>query len=143
MQEMNFDRHVRNQKAKTLLAKSCDVVAKLSVQRWLMTSHLALRPLLNSTFNHFRSHLFSLPPSTMSEPLQSGADTAHDTTQNGETSASTSPPQSRPPPIPIPARQAPTAPRKNLTGLLGGRQGHHGSTPIPPSLQAKMAAVRI
>jgi hypothetical protein len=45
--------------------------------------------------------------------------------------------------VPVPTRSAPTAPRKNVTGLLVNRQSAQGSTPIPPSLQAKMAAVRL
>lgn len=46
----------------------------------------------------------------------------------------------RPGPVPLANRNAPGAPNRGVTGLL--RSGHGGSTPIPPSLQAKMAAVR-
>lgn len=44
----------------------------------------------------------------------------------------------RPGPTPFANRIAPPAPRNTLTGLLS-RSG--GATPIPPGLQAKMAAV--
>lgn len=53
-----------------------------------------------------------------------------------------SPSAHRPPPVPLNARQPPLRSGGNaLTGLMGNRSGPQGSTPIPPSLQAKMAAV--
>ncbi|KZV74412.1 hypothetical protein PENSPDRAFT_648045 [Peniophora sp. CONT] len=48
-------------------------------------------------------------------------------------------------PSPLPARTAPGAPsNRNVGSLLQNRGGQRGggATPIPPSLQAKMAAVR-
>jgi len=47
----------------------------------------------------------------------------------------------RPPPVPLPTRNAPATPGKSLASLLTNRAQGRGSTPIPPSLQAKMAAV--
>ncbi|KAI0718964.1 kinase-like domain-containing protein [Cerioporus squamosus] len=46
----------------------------------------------------------------------------------------------RPPPVPHPARTPAANPNRTVTGLLNNRNRHMGSTPIPPSLQAKMAA---
>jgi mitogen-activated protein kinase kinase len=48
----------------------------------------------------------------------------------------TDPAASRPAPVPL--RHPPAAPNRGVTGLLNRGSG---STPIPPSLQAKMAAV--
>lgn len=47
-------------------------------------------------------------------------------------------------PSPLPSRTAPGAPaNRNVGSLLQNRGGQRGgATPIPPSLQAKMAAVR-
>jgi hypothetical protein len=53
--------------------------------------------------------------------------------------SSSSPDSSLPHPGPLPTRQAPATPNRGVTGLLNRGTG---STPIPPSLQAKMAAVR-
>ncbi|OBZ68050.1 Protein kinase wis1 [Grifola frondosa] len=47
----------------------------------------------------------------------------------------------RPPPVPIAPPRAPAmTPNRSVTGLLNNRR-NIGSTPIPPSLQAKMAAL--
>ncbi len=62
----------------------------------------------------------SLPPLTMSDPL------------------SASP---RPTVFPTPSRNPPSPPSSRSVANLFASRGH-GATPIPPSLQAKMAAVR-
>jgi mitogen-activated protein kinase kinase len=47
--------------------------------------------------------------------------------------------QPRPAPLPLQSRLPPPS-RNTLTGLISSRPSQ-GATPIPPSLQAKMAAV--
>ncbi|OJT13241.1 Protein kinase wis1, partial [Trametes pubescens] len=47
---------------------------------------------------------------------------------------------SRPAPVPIPGRAPAANPSRSVAGLLNNRNRSMGSTPIPPSLQAKMAA---
>lgn len=49
-------------------------------------------------------------------------------------------PARRPPPFPQASRNPPVPPGRSVSSLLANRGS--GATPIPPSLQAKMAAVR-